>query len=90
MFAILDGVRSSFIEYYPLWLLQTFPFTHYPLYRLLDTHSYHPRDSSNDEDNLRISMCGSIFLVISVAIERHSAVCNPLAYRYQYHLTILP
>ena len=31
--------------------------------------------------NLRISMVGSIFLVISVAIERHSAVCNPLAYR---------
>ena len=28
-------------------------------------------------------MCGSIFLVVSVAIERHSAVCNPLAYRYK-------
>jgi len=64
VFAILDGVRSSFIEYYPLWLLQTFPFTHYPIYR--------------------ISMVGSIFLVISVAIERHSAVCNPLAYRQQH------
>ena len=28
-----------------------------------------------------MSLCGSIYLVISVAIERHSAVCNPLAYR---------
>ena len=32
-------------------------------------------------DLIRISLCGSIYLVTSVAIERHSAVCNPLAYR---------
>ena len=30
---------------------------------------------------IRISLCCSIYLVISVAIERLSAVCNPLAYR---------
>jgi len=64
LFAILDGVRNSFIEHYPQWLLQTFPYTHYPLYR--------------------ISMCSSIFLVVSVAIERQEAVCNPLAYRQQH------
>ena len=29
----------------------------------------------------RISLCCSIYLVISVAIERHTAVCKPLAYR---------
>ena len=35
---------------------------------------------------IRISLCCSIYLVISVAIERHSAVCNPLAYRsHSYH-----
>ena len=75
IFAILDGVRNSFVEHYPHWLLHIFPFTHYPLYRYSRVRDQSPQTF------LRISMCGSIFLVVSVAIERHSAVCNPLAYR---------
>jgi len=64
MFAILDGIRNSFVSYYPQWLLFIFPYFHYPLYR--------------------ISLCCSICLIISMAIERHSAVCNPLTYREQH------
>ena len=31
--AILDGVRNSFVIFYPQWLLIVFPYLHYPLYR---------------------------------------------------------
>ena len=35
IFAILDGVRNSFVEWYPQWLLVVFPYIHYPIYRCL-------------------------------------------------------
>eukprot|EP00092_Neocalanus_flemingeri_P014437 GFUD01015576.1.p1 GENE.GFUD01015576.1~~GFUD01015576.1.p1 ORF type:complete len:498 (+),score=105.88 GFUD01015576.1:152-1645(+) len=61
VFAIMDAVRNSFGDFYPVQLLQIFPYIHYPFYR--------------------ISLCASIYLIISVAIERYLAVCQPHHYR---------
>ena len=33
IFAILDGIRNSYLELYPQWLFAVFPYVHYPLYR---------------------------------------------------------
>jgi len=61
MFAMMDAVRNSFGDFYPVHLLHIFPYIHYPFYR--------------------ISLCASIYLMMSVAIERYIAVCRPHHYR---------
>lgn len=31
-----------------------------------------------------VSMCGSVFMMVALTLERHFAICSPHAYRYCY------
>ena len=35
-----------------------------------------------------VSMCGSVFMMVALTLERHFAICSPHAYRI--HLRITP
>ena len=60
IFAIMESFRLTFDNYYPNFLLSTFPWFHFPMYR--------------------ITLVGSIYMMIATAIERYLAVCAPHTY----------
>ena len=65
IFAIMESFRLTFSDYYPHFLLQSFPWFHFPIYR--------------------ITLVGSIYMMIATAVERYMAVCSPHAYHELSH-----
>ena len=74
VFAILDVIRNNHAEAYPESLLAVFPYFHYPLYRLC-TKAYIVEYFNCFF--IRLSLCCSIFIIVSVTVERFLAVTRP-------------
>ena len=68
VFAVLDVVRNNHEESYPHFLLSTFPYFHYPLYRYRSSLPTHSQTCS------RLTLSSSIFLVVAVSCERYHAL----------------